>query len=426
MNEAQSAVLGSILIHPRCIETVEDIVSATDFDKPFDKIFGLLQDAYHAGLPISDMKWLIAELRGRQLLESIGGTVGIAQLSQAVGSAGHVVFYAKQVREAADRRRLKRLGTSLTDAAADAGQAPGAIAAEYESRLASMQKPGSMKLTSWGEAASKALERLKEAAEGHEASKAKWGIYSMDHATGGLFAGELIILAARPSIGKSSLAAQIALFNAHRGRGGLFCSLEMEPAEIVLRQVAAEVGCEMRVVRNGRLYPAQIESAKAFVDQSKDLKLSFHFERKMTVQSIRAAARLQASRPEGLALVVVDYLGLVAAAAEDAQRQRWEQIAIISRQLKSLALELSVPIVACCQLTRSAEKETPNLSHLRDSGSIEQDADVVMFLHRDRKDSTEATLTIAKNRNGCCGTIELQFDPERTLFSDKVTHYDFG
>jgi len=159
MNEAEEAVLGSILLFPRCIEAVETIVSVQDFEKPLDAIFGLLQDAHHAGQPVHDIKWVVAELRSRKLLDAIGGTVGLARLSQAVGSAGHVVYYAKQVKQAADRRRLKALATSLRDAAADASRTPEAVAAEYESRLGAMQASTGLKLTPWGDAAAEALDR---------------------------------------------------------------------------------------------------------------------------------------------------------------------------------------------------------------------------------------------------------------------------
>lgn len=425
MIDEQQCVLGSMLIHPPACDDVETIVSAEDFDRPFDAVFAFMLDAYRAGKPLGDIRWVYSELKQRHLLDAIGGAAGLAAIGDSVGHAAHARAYAQQVRAAADRRRLKATAQAMLKAADDSSRSPAEVAAEYGSRLSTVATTDASTLTSWSYAAAQALERMEQAAKGREAARARWGIFSLDETTGGLFAGELVIVAARPSIGKSSLCAQIAVHNATRERGVLYVSLEMEPVDIVGRQIAAEVGVELRAIRSGRVYAAQLAEARQYVADAENMSLAFQFGRSLTVANIRAAARLQASRPEGLALIVLDYIGLVSAAKEDRSKPRWEQVGAISSELKGLAMELGCPLVAACQLGREAERESPTLAHLRDSGAIEQDADVVILLHRETKESTTANLTIAKNRNGVCGSLGLSFDPARTRFDDSTPRYVF-
>jgi replicative DNA helicase len=245
------------------------------------------------------------------------------------------------------------------------------------------------------------------------------GLSSFDQATGGLHPGELVIVAARPSVGKSALAATIGLNASLASHRVLFVSLEMTGRDIAARMLAGESGESFAAIRSGAAEPRKLESASsAFVG----LPFRIWSGRKLTTERLRAVSRLEQSR-DGLDVIIVDYIGLIEPA--DRRKPRWEAVTEISSDLKSLALSLQVPVIALCQLNRDAEGEQPKLSHLRESGAIEQDADIVALLHRDR-DSSEATLNIAKIRNGKPGAIDLRFDQRGTRFSEPTVEQHAG
>jgi replicative DNA helicase len=243
------------------------------------------------------------------------------------------------------------------------------------------------------------------------------GLIDFDRDHGGLFPGELIILAARPGCGKSSLALQIAKHNGERGRLVYFASLEMSKEELSLRMACGDAGVSNRLVRNGTLErEASHKLAEALAEQG-NMNIDIHDEAGLSVAAIRREIRRRKKR--GLTLAVIDYLQLIT--PDDSRVVREQQVATITRDLKNTARKYAIPILCLCQLNRQVDEyEIPKLSHLRESGAIEQDSDVVMFLSRHRQNDSEphnATWTVAKNRNGETGSLRMEWDGPRTRFS---------
>ncbi len=257
------------------------------------------------------------------------------------------------------------------------------------------------------------------------------GFMGFDYANGGLHAGELVILAARPGGGKTSIALQIAAHSAMKQRDVLFVSLEMSGAELMIRVLCGLATVDSAAIRTGRLTERDLGHLEQAGDQFAGAKLTIDDRASVTAADIRRAAR-RCKRQGGLSLVVVDYLQRLTAA--DARAKRYEQVGAMTADLKTLARELNVPVLCLCQLNREVEKGgngRPKLSNLRESGNIEQDADVVAFVHRpevfepsDPDLVGKAELIVEKNRNGPTGTFPLLWDARTTTFSD--ARVDFG
>jgi replicative DNA helicase len=224
--------------------------------------------------------------------------------------------------------------------------------------------------------------------------------------------GELVILAARPGVGKTTLGMQIALHNARKSRPTLFASLEMTADELASRLASGLTGINIRKLRGASISAPQIEQITAVGDDLLQSPLRIWSPPSTTLQRLRAVAKCEAGG-YGLSLLVVDYLGLIK--ATDGRKPRYEQVGEISAGLKALAKELSIPVLALCQLNREADGELPRLSHLRDSGSIEQDADVVMFIHRT---PDACKLIVAKHRHGMTDEYTVKFNPSESRFED--------
>jgi len=207
------------------------------------------------------------------------------------------------------------------------------------------------------------------------------------------------------------------MHNARQIRPVLFVSLEMTSHDIALRAVAGHTGIDGRELRAGRVTREERAAARSYAESIETLPLFLWSARAATVAKIRAGVRVQRAT-HGVSLLVVDYLGLVY--SQDRRKARWEQITEVSNDLKSLALELDLPVLALCQLSREAEKAPPRLDHLRDAGAIEQDADVVMLLHRESRSANAATIDIAKARNGVTGCVNVGWDASELAFTDIV------
>jgi replicative DNA helicase len=252
------------------------------------------------------------------------------------------------------------------------------------------------------------------------------GLETFDDAVGGIFAGELVVLAARPSIGKTALAIQVSRHVASKGRLVYFASLEMDSTQFALRLVCASAGVPMASVRAGELGDGDVRAVGEAARSFGDVRIVIHDQPGLCVHEIRRACRRLA--PKGLGLIVVDYLQRVT--PEDRRADRHLQIGQITWALKALALELKVPVLVLSQLGRAAEERNrktgmviePRLSHLKESGDIEQDADMVLLLHRQQR-AKEAELILAKNRQGEQGKFHLTFDAARTLFKPRVDGY---
>jgi len=415
-HEAEQAVVGSCILDPTQLDVIADRLSPADFsDTALGQAFALLVDMRAAGVGI-DATSIVGRLRSAGLLDRIGGVAGIARMTLATCDPRHARDYASEIRSEAGRKRFRSMAAQLVAKASD----PTANVSELSGWIDSqIQRFGANRDDEPITLADAIRDRVAEIEE-NKRSGSQPGILSglepLDAGLGGFHGGDLVILAARPSIGKSALGVQCGIGAAEAGHPTLFVSLEMRAADLANRQLAARLGVESRCIRAGLLDDDDTAAAMRFVDEVRDLPFHIWSTRSATASQIRSRARV-AKATTGLSLLIVDYIGLVA--ATDPRKPRWESITEVSGSLKSLALELNIPVIALCQLNREAEKGKPTLANLRDAGAIEQDADVVMLLDRESRDATLATLDIAKARNGATGAVDLSFDPAATTFGGK-------
>jgi len=253
---------------------------------------------------------------------------------------------------------------------------------------------------------------VSQSKEAKPTASVQTGLLDLDACIGGMRACQMVVLAARPSVGKSALAAQIAINAAKEKHNVLFVSLEMTSSETVSRMLATETGLDMRSIQDGTLTADGINKATRIATAYQSIPLMIEDRRGLNIDRLTMLVRSTAARKK-LGLVIIDYLGLITG---DKKKPRWESITEISNQLKTLAQTESIPILALCQLNRESEGETPKLSHLRDSGSIEQDADIVMLLHREKRNAREREMFVAKNRNGPIARIDLFYDATKFEF----------
>ncbi|MDQ0808763.1 replicative DNA helicase [Streptomyces sp. B3I7] len=425
--ESEQSVLGGMLLSKDAIGEVSEILRGRDFYKPVhETIYAVIMDVYAAGEP-ADPITVAAELTRRGEINKVGGASYLHALVQTVPTAANAAFYAEIVHERAVLRRLTEAGTRIAqlgyagegelDEIVNAAQAE--MYAVTEERAAG--EPGS--------AIAAIVERVVDsvgARDEGEITGVPTGFIDLDSLTKGWQAGQLIVLAGRPAMGKSTVALDFARAAAiQHGLGVALFSLEMSEDEIGMRVLSAEARVALHHLRGGtvtdddwtrigRRLPA-IGEARLHVDDSPGL----------TLADIRTRTRRIAAR-EGLDMVVVDYLQLITAASRrGASRQ--EDVAAISRGLKLLAKDLRVPVIALSQLNRGSEMrqdKRPMVSDLRESGAIENDADMVVLLHREdayEKDSPragEAELIVGKHRNGPTATISVAFQGHYSRFVD--------
>jgi replicative DNA helicase len=420
---AEQRLIGCALIDPRVLPMVSPIVCGADFaDAGLGALFDALVTLANAGKPIGDPGWLVAELSRMKIPADVRTPAAIAGFFLEVANAAHARHFADQIHRASRLRRMQFAAESwlaeLKSHAAD----PDEALASIEGRLAGLTAGHLEDCRTIGDLAQEAIE---DAFAGAKRPAAMTGLHTVDSQVGGLMPGEVTTLAARTGEGKSTLALQIAAHNAARGRHAMFVSLEMNGRELARRELAALSGIESRLLRSGTVGPDSrpaLDSARENLDQ---LPLRIWSPPSATLAEIRARARHQQAT-SGLSLLVLDYLGLVRPSPDMAKRQRWEQVSSISTGLKHVAKELGVSVLSLAQLNRDADGEEPRLSHLRDSGSIEQDSDIVLMLHHPVKSpsptgqhvngSREAFLIVAKHRHGQTGSIRLRWIPQETRF----------
>ncbi len=421
--QAERALLGSLFLAPKRIDEAAAIVGAEDFSADAHrKLYGhlLAMREAHQGI---DVLTVTDRLKQAGDFEAIGGSAYLAEVAQCVPVAAHAAHYSRIVKRCARSRALVVAGQQAMQdgfAGGDPKEAVARLQDQLQGIAGDAQDNGPVPAA---EAALEYTTLVDDILANRRRAGLLTGLPTFDQNFGGLFPGELVILAARTSVGKTALALQIAHHAARRGHAVYYASLEMSAAELIGRLACSVSGVNSRLVRTGHLTPAD---RKALVEASNTiagLPLQIHDQPGLSLFDIRTAARNL--RSKDLALVVVDYLQRLTPA--DAKLPRYQQIGAMSDGLKRLARELSVPVLACCQLSREAEKETqPRLHHLRESGSIEQDADMVLMLHRRTNGSAEddhqdrqADLLIEKNRNGETGALRLNWIPERTRYEDR-------
>jgi replicative DNA helicase len=417
--EAERWVVGSAILRPSVLDDLGFLTPADFYDEPLSAVFAWLDGRHRRGEPI-DTGLLAKRFSGDDW------AARIAEIIHAVPTPAHAIHYAKIVAEKSKFRRLREIGVKLVQDAHRAEGEPEEVLERVETELANIRMAqGDGEPVTLAAAAVLACARIDEIQRRGKSAGVPTGLFSFDNDQGGLFPGELTILAARPGVGKTSFALQVAQHNAERGRLVYFASLEMSAEELSIRLACGESGVSNRLVRIGKFGRSDSTRLSEALARQGNCALEIHDRSSLTVAAIRREIRKRKKR--GLVLGVVDYLQLVT--PEDRKLPREQQVARMVRQLKETAREYEVPILCCCQLNRQVDgDETPKLYHLRESGAIEQDADVVLFLSQHQPTDDEphnAVLTVAKNRNGETGPLRLEWDGPTTRFScPKTARYD--
>ncbi|OHA16791.1 MAG: replicative DNA helicase [Candidatus Taylorbacteria bacterium RIFCSPHIGHO2_02_FULL_45_28] len=434
--EAEKALLGSIMIRGEVIYDIVDIVSEKSFYSNQHKaIWGTLFELHTKGTPI-DMLSVSARLKEKGLLEQSGGLSYLTEIINSVPSSTNAEHYGEIVQKKHIMRELLRAAEEITGLGYDEESELHDILEKAEKSLyAVTNKTGSHKFVALKDTLSEAWERLDHLHKTKgELRGVPTGFPELDIKLAGLQKSDLIILAARPSMGKTSLALDIARKTAvnHKIPVAIF-SLEMSSQQLVDRMLSAESQVDSWKIRTGHNLSVEgdFKAIGDAIGRLSDAPIFIDDQAGNNILKMRAVAR-RLKNEKGLGLIIVDYLQLMVPTQARGSDNLVQQVTEISRSLKNLARELEIPVLALSQLSRAVEQRggKPRLSDLRDSGSIEQDADVVMFIHREsdvdaggRKEETE--ILIEKHRNGPTGIAKLFFDSKKTTFlsMDKA---DFG
>ncbi|MDO8470314.1 MAG: replicative DNA helicase [bacterium] len=425
--EAERSVLGALLLDKLAITKVADLIAPGDFYHPAHQaICDAILTLFERGEPI-DILTVSHALKNMKRLTEVGGTDYLSDLVQGVPTSAHVERYAEIVREKRVRRDLIGAAASVNESALDPGNFEDLLD-NVEQRIFSIsQRSRPQKFTHIKDELPAAYERLEKLHRGERG--ALRGIPTkfpkIDEILSGLQQSDLILIGARPSFGKTSFALDIARQTALAGHAVGIFSLEMSRDQVIDRLIAAQAQVPLWRLRTGRLND---EMEFSLVQQALDelAKIPIFIDDSATpnILTIRSMAR-RLQLEHGLELVIVDYLQLIQ--PRGTSDNMVTQVTEISHGLKALARELKVPVIAISQLSRDVDKrdvKVPRLSDLRESGSLEQDADIVMFLYRKDRDRLDISpedqntveIIIAKHRNGPLGTVTLKFDPERVSF----------
>ena len=420
--EAEQSVLGSMMLSAEAIADVVEVLQPEDFYRAAHRrIFETLRGLYARGEPV-DVVTAVEALKRAGILEEVGGPLYIRDLVDQVPTPAAAAHYARIVAQTALLRRLIRAAGDIMEMAYGAPEDPERVADEAEQRIYEVaRRDDREEIVRIRDLVDQAMIDL-EHIQNREAPYAgiPTGFRDLDTLLSGLQRGNLIVVAARPGVGKSSFVTNVARNVAVAGHPVALFSLEMSRWEIGMRLLCGEARVPWDRIRNKRVGADDWSRVVQAAEVLHDLPLSIVDSGNVTIVDIRAKARRMRTSKQGLDLIIVDYLQLMTHHRRVENRQ--QEIAEISRSLKLLAKELDIPVIAVSQLNRDPERrqdKRPQLSDLRESGAIEQDSDVVMFIHRDDLDPAKkglADIIVAKHRNGPTGTVPLTFLPELTQF----------
>jgi replicative DNA helicase len=419
--EAEQSVIGAILLDSNALDRIEGLITEADFYRQDHRlIFAAARTLSNTGKPV-DVITVAEAMEGAGSLSRVGGLAYLGELAQNTPSAANIKRYAEIVHERALQRRLLALATDIQSSCMSPGADVARIIDQADAAMAQLRDTGTDEPTLLYEGMFDAIQDIDDRATGNRPSGMQTGIAELDAITGGLEPGQLVIVAARPSVGKTALAMNIADHATQQGGSIAFFSLEMTRRELIQRLISLRTGVSVSEMRSGKLTPEQWNLISASHGKTDGQRLHLIDRSSIGVAYVRAAAR-KIKRKHGLDLIIVDFLGLMRGEGQN----RTQEIGSISRGLKALAKELGVPIIALAQLNRATEARQdrrPMLSDLRDSGEIEQDADIVAMLHREELHNPTpewsglAELIVRKNRNGPLGDLLLTLDGPTMRFS---------
>ncbi|AKF93728.1 replicative DNA helicase [Brevibacillus laterosporus] len=423
--EAEESVLGAIFLSKEALITAMELLRPEDFYKTsHQRIFNTMLALYERGEPV-DLVTVTADLQDQKVLEETGGVVYLTSLASSVPTAANIEFYAKIVEEKSLLRRLIRTATKIANDGYSREDEVGEIIADAEKYILEIaQNRNSGGFIPIRDALMETYERIEFLSQRKgDITGIPSGYPDLDKMTAGFQRSDLIILAARPSVGKTAFALNVAQNVAARANETVaIFSLEMSASQLVQRMICAEGNLDASRMRSGGLEEDDWQKLTMAIGTLAKAPVYIDDTPGITVQDIRAKCR-RLQTEKGLGLILIDYLQLIQGRGKGDNRQ--QEVSEISRTLKGIARELNVPIIALSQLSRSVEQrqdKRPMMSDIRESGSIEQDADIVAFLYRDDyyDKETEAKniieIIIAKQRNGPTGTVELVFLKEFNKF----------
>lgn len=431
--EAEASVITGLLTAPEVFLDVTAVLEPEDFAvTQHQDIYQAILACDAAGRPI-DVITVTDALRKAKRLSRVGGSDAVEAFAARSGESTNILAHAQIVADKSKLRRLYSAGRSITTAATAPSAEAGDVLSEAESQIFAIgQEKSRGSLVEMAQAVPKMLETLARARTSVLSGQST-GFGGLDRLTGGFQGGQLIILAARPAMGKSALAVQIARHIAETSGGYVpLLSYEMSSTEILMRMLSTSLGYDLLRLRNGDI-PSGMERDMAVAAQKMaELTMFIDDNPPETIGGVRSAMRRLARRGP-ISAIVIDYLQLMSGESRHANENRTQEVSEISRGLKRLATELNVPVVALSQLNRQLEQrpnKRPSLSDLRESGSLEQDANAVLFLYREHvynaaADAGAAELIIAKQRNGPLGTVRLRFDGSCARFTED-TSQGFG
>ncbi|MCI6238520.1 MAG: replicative DNA helicase [Lachnospiraceae bacterium] len=425
---AESSVIGSMMMDPEAISVAQKYLSPDDFyQKSFGLLFSAIVSLDNEGQPV-DSVTIQNRLREMDAPENIATDSYLAQLVTAVPTSTNIEYYAKIVADKSRLRTMIRTMESLTNSCYLNRESVQALMAETEEKMFRvLQTKESQDYVPIQDVVMEEISKISAAArQNSSVTGLSTGFADLDFKTSGFQPSDLILIAARPSMGKTAFALNIGDYMAIRQHKNVaIFSLEMSKGQLVRRLFAQEANIDAQKLRNGNLASTEWDSLIAGADMIGKSGLIIDDTPGITVPEMRSKCR-RYKLEQGLDIIIIDYLQLMSGSSKRSSDSRQQEISEISRSLKGLARELNVPVVALSQLSRAVEQRPdhrPVLSDLRESGAIEQDADVVMFLYREDyyKPDTErkgiADCIIAKQRNGPLGDVELAWLPEYTKFA---------
>ncbi len=435
--EAEQAVLGSMLIsNYACSEVIGRLNSDDFYQESHRLIYGAMLSLYDASKPI-DAATVIAHLRDMNQLEKAGGVEYLVVLSESVPTTEHVEHYAKMIEEKSSLRRLIRQAENIVSGAYQEIEDVDQFISDSEQSILSVTRNRSTgefrDVHSVIHEVTQELMRISQ--NNGEIAGLATKIRDFDKMTHGFQKGDLVILGARPSVGKTAFALNIATNVAHRASEAVaFFSLEMPAEQLIRRCIQAMGGIDGGLLRNAEILKSDANKYYAATERVSECNLYIDDTPGIKINDLIAKAR-RLKQEHGICLIVIDYLQLIVGNGKESRQQ---EVSDISRQLKGLARELEVPVIALSQLARSVEKrddKRPMMSDLRESGAIEQDADIIIFLYRegyydqsaDKQQNTGIVeVNIAKHRNGPTGKVEVAFEKNYSRFSDLARQDESG
>lgn len=432
--EAEMAVLGSAFLTNYALDKVcEELLPEMFLSTPNRRIFEAIYELHQNKIPL-DSATVKNEIEKKGNINAIGGIEYLSEVIDSVITAANVDYYIDIVREKALRRKLIEVTNQISSSAYNEEEDTSILIDDAEKKIFSVtkaRKAGEFKTI--GEVLRTTQEHLERLAKNKaDITGIPTGFYQFDKLTSGLHENELIIIAARPAMGKTAFGLNMALNAALSSKKPVaIFNMEMSAEQLALRMIASVGRIDMNKLKTGKLEHNDWKKVNEAMSQLSDTDIYIEDASGITVSDIRAKCRRLATSDKGLSLVVVDYLQLIQGTAKYLGN-RQQEVSEISRSLKTMAMELKIPVIALAQLSRSVElreNKRPIMSDLRESGSIEQDADIVAFLYRedyynrDPKEKTNTSVTeliVSKHRNGSTGTIELLFEGNMSNFRNFV------